>query len=515
MNKKQKVTSIILKAVDRIFSVTAVLTAILLFQSLTSMDMLPQKYTVAVAVLMIVLIGLSIVMQFGKKTKVVSAVLLILFTLVFATGNFYLLRSSDTLEKMTASETSTDVIELYVLKNNSASKITDIKGDGKVGILKDLDRKNTDTAAAAASEKAGTKLTTVEYKNADQLVNALVDKKVDAILLNSAYLALVNEKEDGSSAADEVKSVWSYEIERKLVIQDQKQNDIKENSEKSADTEKNSTKKEKAKSKNKSSKDTSKAEKSIADEPFVLYVSGNDTEGELKANGRSDVNMLIVVNPKKGKLLLVNTPRDYYVTLAGIGETDKLTHAGIYGVDESMKTLAGLYNIPIQYYVKLNFTGFEEIIDALDGVTVESDVDFTVANWHFVVGENNLSGIEALAFARERYSFATGDRQRGKNQQAVIRGVVKKVCSPAILTNYLDLLHAAEGTVETNMEMKDITALVKFQLDKGIEWDIESISADGTGNQQYCYSAGGKGYVMIPDEASVEAVKSKLNEILK
>ena len=232
MNKKQKVTSIILKAFDRIFSVTAVLTAILLFQSLTSMDMLPQKYTVAVAVLIIVLIGLSIAMQFGKKTKVVSAVLLILFTVVFATGNFYLLRSSDTLEKMTASETSTDVIELYVLKNNSASKITDIKGDGKVGILKDLDRKNTDTAAAAASEKAGTKLTTVEYKNADQLVNALVDKKVDAILLNSAYLALVNEKEDGSSAADEVKSVWSYEIERKLVIQDQKQNDIKENSEK-------------------------------------------------------------------------------------------------------------------------------------------------------------------------------------------------------------------------------------------------------------------------------------------
>ena len=169
MNKKQKVISIILKAFDRIFSVTAVLTAILLFQSLTSMDMLPQKYTVAVAVLMIVLIGLSIAMQFGKKTKVVSAVLLILFTLVFATGNFYLLRSSNTLEKMTASETSTDVIELYVLKNNSASKITDIKGNGKVGILKDLDRKNTDTAVAAASEKAGTKLTTVEYKNADSL----------------------------------------------------------------------------------------------------------------------------------------------------------------------------------------------------------------------------------------------------------------------------------------------------------------------------------------------------------
>ena len=226
------------------------------------------------------------------------------------------------------------------------------------------------------------------------------------------------------------------------------------------------------------------------------------------------MNMLIAVNPQTGKILLVNTPRDYYVNLPGIGELDKLTHAGIYGVDESMKTLAELYGIPIQYYVKLNFTGFEEIIDALGGVTVESDVDFTVANWHYVVGENDLSGIEALAFARERYSFTTGDRQRGKNQQAVIRGVVKKVCSPAILTNYLDLLHAAEGTVETNMAMKDITALVKYQLDKGINWDIESISADGTGDQKYCYSAGGSGYVMMPDQASVDVVKAKLNEIL-
>ena len=337
-----------------------------------------------------------------------------------------------------------------------------------------------------------------------------------AILLNSAYQSLVTEAEDGSSAADEVKSVWTYEIERKLEIQDQKtDNSAKGNTEKT-EAKSDNTKKDSTESKDSSKDDTTakKTTKSITDSPFVLYVSGNDSEGELKANGRSDVNMLIAVNPQTGKILLVNTPRDYYVNLPGIGELDKLTHAGIYGVDESMKTLAELYGIPIQYYVKLNFTGFEEIIDALGGVTVESDVDFTVANWHYVVGENDLSGIEALAFARERYSFTTGDRQRGKNQQAVIRGVVKKVCSPAILTNYLDLLHAAEGTVETNMAMKDITALVKYQLDKGINWDIESISADGTGDQKYCYSAGGSGYVMMPDQASVDAVKANLNEIL-
>ena len=515
MNKKRKILPIILKAVSRIFSVSVVLAAIILFQSLAGMDVLPQKYNIAVVLVMIVLIGLAIALQFHRKTRAISAVLLIVFTLVFITGNYYLLRSSDTLEKMTASETSTDVITLYVLKTDSASKLTEISG-GKIGILKTLDRKNTDAALKAASHKTDEKLTTQEYENSDQLVNALIDKKVQAILLNSAYLSLVTEAEDGSSAADDVKSVWTYEIERKLEIQDQKtDNSAKEDTEKT-EAKSDNTKKDSTESKDSSKDDTTakKTTKSITDSPFVLYVSGNDSEGELKANGRSDVNMLIAVNPQTGKILLVNTPRDYYVNLPGIGELDKLTHAGIYGVDESMKTLAELYGIPIQYYVKLNFTGFEEIIDALGGVTVESDVDFTVANWHYVVGENDLSGIEALAFARERYSFTTGDRQRGKNQQAVIRGVVKKVCSPAILTNYLDLLHAAEGTVETNMAMKDITALVKYQLDKGINWDIESISADGTGDQKYCYSAGGSGYVMMPDQASVDVVKAKLNEIL-
>lgn len=511
MNRKQKVTSVILKAVNRIFSVAVILAAIILIQSLSNMDVLPQKYKIAVILVVAVVIGLSIALQFYRKTKVVSAVLLLIFTVVFVTGNYYLLRSSSTLEKMTASETSTDVVALYVLKTDSASGLEDLNG-GKVGILKKLDRKNTDMAMEAASKKAGEKLTTEEYENADQLVNALVNKKVQAILINSAYLALVNEKEDGSSAADEVKSVWTYEIERKLEIQAQKESATKDDAQKTEETQNSNTDKENTKTQDQ--KETKK-EKSITDAPFVLYVSGNDSEGELKANGRSDVNMLIAVNPQTGKLLLVNTPRDYYVTLSGIGELDKLTHAGIYGVDESMKTLSELYGIPVQYYVKLNFTGFEEIIDALGGVTVESDVDFTVANWHYVVGENNLSGIEALAFARERYSFATGDRQRGKNQQAVIRGVVKKVCSPAILTNYLDLLHAAEGAVETNMEMKDITALVKFQLDKGIDWDIESVSADGTGDQKYSYSAGTNAYVMIPDQASVDAVKAKFDEILK
>ena len=185
MNKKRKILPIILKAVSRIFSVSVVLAAIILFQSLAGMDVLPQKYNIAVVLVMIVLIGLAIALQFHRKTRAISAVLLIVFTLVFITGNYYLLRSSDTLEKMTASETSTDVITLYVLKTDSASKLTEISG-GKIGILKTLDRKNTDAALKAASQKTDEKLTTQEYENSDQLVNALIDKKVRAILLNSA-----------------------------------------------------------------------------------------------------------------------------------------------------------------------------------------------------------------------------------------------------------------------------------------------------------------------------------------
>ena len=185
----------------------------------------------------------------------------------------------------------------------------------------------------------------------------------------------------------------------------------------------------------------------ITQEPFVVYLSGVDTRGELTENARSDVNILAVVNPVTKRVALVNTPRDYYVDLAGTDSKDKLTHAGLYGVETSMETLGNLYGIEVDHYVRINFAGFMDIVDALGGVDVYSDYTFTSVGspgyydpTDFVEGWNHLDGPAALAFARERHAFATGDIQRGINQMKVINAMLEKIKSPALLTSYSRLL---------------------------------------------------------------------------
>ena len=181
----------------------------------------------------------------------------------------------------------------------------------------------------------------------------------------------------------------------------------------------------------------------ITTEPFVIYLSGVDNRGELTEDARSDVNILAVVNPVTKRVALVNTPRDYYVDLAGTDSKDKLTHAGLYGVETSMETLGNLYGIPVDEYVRINFAGFIDVVDALDGIDVYSDYAFTSVGspgyydpTDFVEGWNHLDGKAALAFARERHAFATGDIQRGINQMKVIDAMLEKIKSPALLTNY-------------------------------------------------------------------------------
>lgn len=505
MTKKRKIGAAVLKAVGRMVTAAVIIMLVLFLQSLISLGILPEKYMWIAGILLLLIVVLIAVMQFVKKLRLLSTVLAFLFLIVFSAGHLVLSTSSNVLEKMTGSMISMDYISLYVWKDSSIIAADELKAE-KIGILTTLGRANTDAALAELAKKNGSDVETSEYGNANELVQALQENQVSAVLMNSAYRALLDEAEDGSSAADDLKEIWNYAISRTLNISGNTAD--ASNSDSASQTEEN------AEADTKTEKSASE-EKNLTNTPFVIYVSGNDYSGELKSNGRSDVNILIAVNPEEGKILIENTPRDYYVTLAGIGEKDKLTHAGIYGVDESMRTLSELYEIPVQYYVKLNFTGFMDIIDALGGITVTSDVEFAVADWHYVVGENELSGIEALAFARERYSFASGDRQRGKNQQAVIKGVIQKVCSPAILTNYMDLMQAVTGAVETNFSTEDITSLVQFQLDTGKSWDVETVSADGTGGNERSYSLQANAYVMIPDETSLNEAKEKLKAVLE
>ena len=255
-----------------------------------------------------------------------------------------------------------------------------------------------------------------------------------------------------------------------------------------------------------------------ADLPFIVYLSGIDTKGDISKRSRSDMNQLMVVNPQTGKVLLVNTPRDYYVRLAGTtGLKDKLTHAGIYGIDTSVGTMANLYGIDINYWVRVNFTSVTEIVDAVGGVDVYSDIAFTTSSGRFpiVQGMNHLDGAQALAFARERYHVSGGDNTRGKNQQLVIEAILQKVTQPSVLVNYTSILNAVQGAIQTSMPEDAISAQVKLQLKNNTAWSVETYSVTGSDSYEYTYSASKqKLYVMIPNQASIDTAKQKIAAIL-
>ena len=233
------------------------------------------------------------------------------------------------------------------------------------------------------------------------------------------------------------------------------------------------------------------------------------------------MNIIAVVNPTTHQILLVTTPRDYYVEIPGIsgGQLDKLTHAGIYGVDASMATLAKLYDTDIDFYARVNFTSLVQMVDALGGVDVVSEQEFNTSydsglEMYVAQGVNHFNGQQALAFSRERQNVDGGDFQRGRNQQAVITAMIKKAISPAILTGANGILSSISGNVDTNMSQEQIQELIKSQLNQPSAWNIKSMSATGTGDDQECYSSPGSIlYVTQPDQNSINEIKQAIDAV--
>ena len=248
---------------------------------------------------------------------------------------------------------------------------------------------------------------------------------------------------------------------------------------------------------------------------FNVYISGIDTSGTISNVSRSDANIIATVNTNTHEILLTSIPRDYYVTLHSKGAKDKLTHSGIYGINETVTTVEDLLDIDINYYVRVNFTTVIKLVDTLGGIQVYSDYDFTAQGYHFNKGYNTLNGAEALAFSRERYSFASGDNQRVKNQQAVIEAIIDKVISPELLTRYTSILNSLEGSFQTNIEQNEISNLVKDQLSNMSSWTVKSNALTGTGSYGPTYSMGStKLYIMLPSDSSVAEAKQKINAVL-
>ena len=319
-----------------------------------------------------------------------------------------------------------------------------------------------------------------EYESILELVTNLLEKKVQAILINENYIDIIDETT--KDFKDKIKVIDTLSIKS-----------IKEK------------------------KELEKELKKLGN--FNIYISGIDTYGEISTVSRSDVNIIATIDMKNNKILLTNTPRDYYVQLHGTtGTKDKLTHAGVYGIDMSMQTLEDLYNTKIDYYVRVNFNSLIKLVDAIGGVDIYSDAAFTPnANKRVYInyGWNHLNGTEALAYARERYAYMEGDRHRGQNQQQVIEAIIKKVTESNDINTYLNLLSTLENSFQTNIDKKMINSFINLQVKQNFNWTIESIQVNGYDDGGYTYSYPGQYlYVMQPDYDSLETAKNKIKAIL-
>ena len=447
-----------------------------------------------VALVLLILVLLNLILQRWIVSGVFGKILAVLLCVVLGYGCYILANTNAALNKITAdAETSKEVAQMniYVLDEDSATSIDDA-ASYTFGILGSMDRDNTDYTVSQIEETTGQSLTLKEYDDMTALADGLYTQEVGAIIINEAYASVLEDTDGYDDFSSKVRtlSTVKHETETKPV-----------ESTISADD--------------------------IVSKPFVLYLSGCDQSGDISTRGRSDVNILAVINPETKQILLLSTPRDYYVELSinKGGMKDKLAHAGIWGIDVSMDTLGNFYGLDVGMYFKVNFTGFKAVIDALGGVEVDSDVAFTAGTnassqstgrtYTFKKGINKLDGDAALAFSRERHAFSDGDRQRGRNQMKVIAGVVKKLQSSAMLTNYAAIMNSVSESFETNMTTEQIQALVKMQLSDMASWNIVSHSVTGSDSSAKTYSSPRLNhYVMIPNDDSVAEAKDLIQKVM-
>lgn len=475
---KEKLTKV-LKIIGYVLCSLMFVSGLALMFFLARLRIFPVIYMlIAAFVLVVITVGFVFSQRWlagGIATKVIAVFL----SAVMIVGCVYVNYTYKKLEQMTGITTKVDSIQIYVLIDDPAGSIEDAK-DYEFGILSTLDRENTDTVLTETKADIGQELKTIEFDNALELVTGLYEGRAGAIILNSAYEGFIMETEGFSDFRSRVKSISYKDIVSHV-------------------------------------EETQHAEDYLysGDSVFTLYVSGVDTPGKPEQNHNSDVNILLTVNMDTRQILMISTPRDYYVPLSiSNGKEDKLTHAGMYGIDVSKDTLGMLYGVKIDDYVKVNFTGFENIIDALDGVNVYSEYEFESYGHYYKQGYNQLDGESALVFARTRHAFLDGDRQRGKNQMAVIKAVINEMATSDMLKNYRQVLNEISQNMVTSMSYDEIADLAMFQLSDMEAWDIQSFSVNGYDGEATTYSAGSQAlYVMIPDESTVEQAKQYLKDM--
>ena len=479
--------------------------------------MLPTKYLAVIVTAAVVLVGLVgfLTWDFYSRGKfVIGLFLWFAVLMLFAVAGMYVHQTRSTISEITTVDKEVSSMGVFVKSDSAAASLADT-GTATYGILRDLDRENTDAAIAKIQEETGTAPATMEYDGLTELVDSVVSGETQAIVLNEAYVDVIRELEGYSALDSMIRQVAQEEVEtevkRPTVPVYASANPDADGSDETGEA-------------GTVTVDTESGESvQVAAAPnkdvLVVYLSGIDNRGGIVAKSRSDVNIVAVANMATKQMLLINTPRDYFVPLSiSNGAPDKLTHAGIYGINCSMDTLSMLYTVAIPYYVKVNFQGFIDIIDSMGGIDVESDYTFDSKNelgWHYNAGINHMDGEAALTFARERFSFADGDRQRGKNQMAVIKGILDKASSGDVLKNYTTILKSLEGSFETNITYEEIARIMTEALQDGDSWNLVTYSVNGTGATEKPFSLSAPAYVMVPDQSTVDTARMLIWDVMQ
>ena len=474
-DKKKKLTGY------KIVGALLIISSLMLLGVVLYINILPMKY---LAIVVGILFVINLILNFflfrkkvKKKPKKISTVFALLFSIIFLVASFFIFKTFGVLDDM-SEEYRTYTYHVLVKNDSSYQDIGDISGK-TLGYYN-----NNSNATKKALEKLSEKVKTENesYGNLDSLGASILTEETESVLVEDSQKT----KLDNAGSSSDSGSLSGFSSKTRILY-----------------TFKVTVKVE--------SKDVD-----VTKDVFNIYISGMDEYGEVSEISRSDVNMIITINPKTKQILMTNIPRDYYVQLHDTsGYKDKLTHAGNYGIDTSIATIEDLLGIQINYYFKVNFSSLVNIIDALGGVEVYSEYDFQSYNgYNFSKGYNSVDGKAGLSFVRERKTFAEEDNQRGKNQQAMIEAIFRKCTSPSIITKYNSLLNSLKDSMITNMPMKSITKLAKMQLKDNASWTLTSNSLTGTGSYDYTYTYPYQElYVTVPDEESINKAKEMISKV--
>jgi LCP family protein required for cell wall assembly len=401
---------------------------------------------------------------------------------------FYIHKYNTKMDEITEVRTQYTQVEIYVKDDNRAQTIEyAVESQYRFGTIAYTDVEAINQTKEELERKYGREIRILNYATLLDLVKALDNGEVDALMISSAYIPLIDGLAGYEHYATSLRTLHSTNVQTEIAVPPApvKPEEVEEED-----------------------LTGTLRDPALWEHSFTAYISGIDTYGPVTTRSRSDVNIIAIVNTETKTVLLVSTPRDFYVPFnfaPANGAMDKLTHAGIYGIECSMQALGDYFELPITYYLRVNFTGFIDVIDSLGGVDVESDADFGAHGYYFQKGMNHLDGKAALRFVRDRYSFLDGDRARGRHQMAVIKGVINGLASSKLVTNYSEIMDEMAGCFQTNASKALIGELAQLTLDRSKgDWTVLTYSVNGWGNEDYAFALGCYAYVMVPYPDTIE-----------